>query len=102
MEWTSMALSLVAMANMIILGIIITIYARTYQKTKAQASIGMIIFASLMFLHNIMSAYSHFDVQLNLMLHIQQITSAAIFPFNLAIHVAELAGLLVLLKITWD
>ena len=100
MEWTSMALSLVAMANMIVLGIIITIYTKTYQKTKAQISIGMIIFASLMFLHNIMSAYSQFDVHLNLMLHVQQVTSTTIFPFNLAIHVAELGGLLVLLKIT--
>ncbi|MCV0367789.1 MAG: hypothetical protein K5798_11085 [Nitrosopumilus sp.] len=102
MEWTSLTLSLVSMTNMIILGIIITIYAKTYQKTKAQASIGMIIFASLMFLHNIMGAYSQFDDHLNLMLHVQQLTASTVFPVNLAIHIAELGGLLVLLKITWD
>lgn len=102
MEWTSLTLSLVSIANMVILGIIISVFIKTYQKTKAHASIGMIVFASLMFLHNIVGAYSQFDEQLTLMLHIQQITSATVFQYDLVIRIAELAGLLILLKVIWD
>jgi hypothetical protein len=55
-----------------------------------------------MFLHNIVGAYTYFDDHLNLMMHVQQMVSMTTFPYTLIIHIAELAGLLVFLRISWD
>tara|TARA_B110000495_G_scaffold96835_1_gene83771 strand:+ start:557 stop:865 length:309 start_codon:yes stop_codon:yes gene_type:complete len=102
MESMSLLLSIVAIANMAVLSIIIIIFTKTYVKTKARLPIGIIIFSSLMFLHNIVGAYTYFDDHLNLMMHVQQIVSMTTFPYTLIIHIAELAGLLVFLRISWD
>src|SRR5438445_8822555 len=74
------------------LPILIGVFARMYSKTKAQLPLGMIFFAGLLFLHNIIGVYAYFSMM--------PLYEGALLPYLLAVHVTELAGILVLLKIT--
>ena len=94
MEPTSAILSAVSITNMVVLGILIGIFGRMYSKTKAQLPIGMIVVASMLFLHNIIGAAAYFSME--------ELFSHEIFPYMLGVGIAELAGLLIFLKITMD
>ncbi len=86
------ASTIVSGANLISLGVLIGVFAKMYSKTKAQLPLGMIFFAGLLFLHNMIGVYAYFTMM--------DLYAAALLPYLLAIHVAELAGILVLLRIT--
>jgi len=94
MESTSLVLSIVSIANMIVLGILIFIFGKMYGKTKAQLPLGMIVVTSMLFLHNIIGGLAYFSMD--------QLFSNEIFPYMLGVGIAELAGLLIFLKITLD
>jgi len=94
METTSLILSVVSIANMGILGILITIFSSMYSKTRAQLPLGMIVVASMLFLHNVIGSLAYFSMD--------EIFSHEIFPYMLGVGIAELAGLLIFLKITLD
>ena len=94
MESTSLVLSIVSIANMGILGILISIFGRMYGKTRAQLPLGMIVVAGMLFLHNIIGALAYFSME--------EIFSHEIFPYMLGVGIAELVGLLIFLKITLD
>lgn len=79
-------------ANIVVLGILIGVFTRIYLKTRAQLPMGMIFFASLLSLHNIISVYAYFSMT--------DLYSVALLPYFLAIHIAEFAGVMILLKIT--
>ena len=86
------ASTIVSGANMIALGLLIGVFAKMYSKTKAQLPLCMIFFAGLLFLHNLIGLYAYFSMM--------ELYAAALLPYLLAVHVAELAGILILLKIT--
>ena len=92
MEPVMTASTIVSGANMIALGLLIGVFAKMYLKTKAQLPLGMIFFAGLLFLHNLIGVYAYFSMM--------ELYAAALLPYLLAVHVAELAGILILLKIT--
>ncbi|WP_101477920.1 hypothetical protein [Candidatus Nitrosotalea bavarica] len=92
MEPIMTASTIVSGANLISLGVLIGVFAKMYSKTKAQLPLGMIFFAGLLFLHNMIGVYAYFTMM--------DLYAAALLPYLLAIHVAELAGILVLLRIT--
>ncbi len=92
MEPLMTASTIVSGANIIVLGILIGVFTRIYLKTKAQLPMGMIFFASLLSLHNIIGVYAYFSMT--------DLYSVALLPYFLAIHVAEFAGVMILLKIT--
>ena len=94
MEPTSAILSGVSIANMVVLGILMTNFAKMYSKTKAQLPLGMIIFAGMLFLHNIIGAFAYFSMH--------EIFSHEVFPYMLGVTIAELGGVLILLKITLE
>ena len=94
MESTSLVLSLVSIANMSILGILIAIFGKMYGKTKAQLPLGMIVVAGMLLLHNVIGALAYFSME--------EIFSHDIFPYMLGVGIAELAGLIIFLKITLD
>lgn len=94
MEPTSGILSIVSIANMIVLGIMMFTFGKMYAKTKAQLPLGMILAAGLLFLHNIIGAYAYFSMEM--------LFSNEIFPYMVGVGIAELAGLLIFLKITLD
>ena len=94
METTSGILSAVSIANMAVLGILMYIFGKMYAKTKAQLPIGMIVVTVMLFLHNVIGAFAYFSME--------QLFSPEIFPYMLGVGIAELAGLLIFLKITMD
>jgi hypothetical protein len=92
MEPIMTASTIVSGINMIALGILVGVFAKIYSKTKAQLPLGMIFFAGLLFLHNVIGVYAYFTMM--------ELYAAALLPYLLAVHVAELAGILILLRIT--
>ncbi len=94
MESNSLVLSVVSIINMIVLGVLICIFGKMYAKTRAQLPLGMIVVAGMLFLHNVIGAFAYFSMD--------QIFSSEIFPYMLGVGIAELAGLLIFLKITLD
>jgi hypothetical protein len=94
MESTSLILSIVSIINMGILGIIIAIFGRMFSKTRAQLPLGMIVVAGMLFLHNVIGGVAYFSMEM--------LFSNEIFPYMLGVGIAELAGLIIFLKITLD
>jgi hypothetical protein len=92
MEPIMTAVTLVSAANMLSLGILIGLFVKIYAKTKAQLPLGMVLFSGLLFLHNTIGVYAYFSMT--------ELYAAALLPYLLAVGIAELAGILVLLKIT--
>jgi hypothetical protein len=84
--------AIVASANIAVLIAILVLYARVYRSSKASFTVGLILFASLLMLHNVIAVYGYFIME--------PLYAPALVPYFLAIHVAELGGLLVLLRIT--
>ncbi len=89
-----MVLSVVSIANMGILGILIVIFGKMYGKTRAQLPLGMIVVTVMLFLHNVIGALAYFSMEM--------LFSNEIFPYMLGVGIAELAGLIIFLKITLD
>ena len=94
MESTSLVLSIVSIANMGILGILICMFGKMYASTKAQLPLGMIVVAGMLFLHNVIGALAYFSIE--------KIFSHDVFPYMLGVGIAELAGLIIFLKITLE
>ena len=94
MKPTSLILSIVSIANMGILGILIAIFGKMYGKTRAQLPLGMIVVTVMLFLHNVIGALAYFSMEM--------LFSNEIFPYMLGVGIAELAGLIIFLKITLD
>jgi hypothetical protein len=92
MEPVMTASTIVSGANMVSLGVLIGVFVKMYSRTKAQLPLGMIFFAGLLFLHNVIGVYAYFSMM--------ELYAAALLPYMLAVHVAELAGILILLRVT--
>jgi hypothetical protein len=92
MEPIMTASTVVSGANLVVLGVLVGVFIKIYSRTKAQLPLGMIFFAGLLFLHNVIGVYAYFSMM--------ELYAAALLPYLLAVHVAELAGILIFLKIT--
>jgi hypothetical protein len=92
MESVMTASTVVSGANIVALGVLIGVFSKMYSKTKAQLPMGMIFFASLLLLHNVIGVYAYFSMM--------DLYASALLPYLLSVHVAELAGILILLRIT--
>ncbi len=82
----------IALINVALLVALLTIYARTYKNTKASVTIGLMFFAGMLILHNIIAVYAYFAME--------PLYSMELLPFFVVTHLAELAGIAVLLKVT--
>ncbi|MGH9878684.1 MAG: hypothetical protein ACRD3Z_01115 [Nitrososphaerales archaeon] len=86
------ASAIVSAANVAILIGLLILYARTYSSSRAQFTLGLMFFASLLLIQNAIGIYSYVTMA--------PFFTEAILPYLLAINIAELAGLSVLLKVT--
>jgi hypothetical protein len=84
--------SLASMANMAILIALLVVYARIYIKTRATFTIGLVVFASMLMLHNGIAIYGYFAMA--------PLYSDKLLLYFAGIHIAELVGLVALLKVT--
>lgn len=81
-----------ASVNSVILVGLIYLYARITMRTRASYSVGLIFFAGLLLLHNLLTAFAYGTMS--------PLFGSEALPFLSGIGAAELAGLLVLLKMT--
>jgi hypothetical protein len=84
--------SIVSMVNMAILVALLAVYANIYRKTGATFTVGLMVFASMLMLHNVIAVYAYFAMA--------PLYSNDLLPYFVGIHIAELAGLIALLKVT--
>lgn len=88
-----MALSAgIALVNVALLVALLAIYLRIYKNTKAAFTVGLIFFAGLLVLHNIIAVYAYFAME--------PLYAVTLLPYFLVVHLAELGGIAVLLKVT--
>jgi hypothetical protein len=85
------AIGLASVNSVILLGLIY-MYARIAVRTRAAYSIGLIIFAGLLLVHNLLTAVAYGTMS--------PLFGADALPYLSAMGGAELAGLIVLLRIT--
>jgi hypothetical protein len=84
--------TIVSMATIVILTILLTLYIKIYLKTRAVFTIGLIFFASMLVVQNLIVVYAYFAMA--------PLYPDALLPYFILIHIAELAGVASLLKIT--
>ena len=84
--------SIVSMANMAILVTLLIVYSNMFAKTRATFTIGLAVFAGMLMLHNGIAVYGYFAMA--------PLYSNELLPYFVGIHIAELAGLIALLKVT--
>ncbi len=84
--------SVVSMINTVILVALLAVYANIYRKTGATFTIGLMVFAGMLMLHNIIAVYGYFAMA--------PLYSDDLLPYFVVIHIAELLGLIALLKVT--
>jgi hypothetical protein len=84
--------SIVSTVNMVILVILLAVYANIYRKTGATFTVGLMVFAGMLMLHNLIAIYGYFAMA--------PLYSENLLPYFVGIHIAELAGLIALLKVT--
>jgi hypothetical protein len=82
----------IALVNVALLVALLTIYGRIYKNTKASFTIGLMFFAGMLMLHNIIAVYTYFGME--------SLYSMELLPFFVVIHFAELTGIAVLVKVT--
>ncbi|MFL6383915.1 MAG: hypothetical protein ACJ71B_03445 [Nitrososphaera sp.] len=80
------------MANTAILVMLLAVYTNIYLKTGAMFTIGLIVFSGMLMLHNLISIYGYFAMA--------PLYSEDLLPYFVGIHIAELGGLVALLKVT--
>jgi hypothetical protein len=83
--------SIVSMVNVVILVMLLAVYANIYRKIRATFTIGLMVFAGMLLLHNIIAIYGYFAMA--------PLYSDDLLPYFVGIHIAELAGLIALLKV---
>ena len=92
MEPLITANEVLALANIAILITLLVVYIKIFKSSRAIFTVGLILFSSLLMLHNIIAVYGYFMME--------PLYAQALVPYFLAIHIAELAGLSILLRIT--
>jgi hypothetical protein len=74
--------------------VLVAVYVRVYRDTHAQFSLGLAIFASILFAQNVLAVYS-FVTMAPFVLVLDPI-----LPLLLAMNIAQVLGILVLLRTT--
>jgi len=82
----------VGIANVVLLIVLLTVYAKVYKSTRAVFTIGLMFFAGMLMLHNIIAVYAYFAMQ--------PLYAVGLLPYFAVIHIAELAGIAALLRVT--
>jgi len=82
----------VGIVNVALLIALLTVYAKVYKSTRAVFTVGLMFFAGMLMLHNIIAVYAYFAME--------PLYAIGLLPYFVVVHIAELAGIAVLLKVT--
>jgi hypothetical protein len=86
------ASTVVSVLNVAVLLILLVIYAKIYLKSKAVFTIGLMFFTVMLMLHNLIAVYAY--------LVMAPLYPDELLPYFVAIHAAELIGIVALLRVT--
>jgi hypothetical protein len=78
--------------NIVVLVVLLYLYARITMRSKAVYTVGLLVFATLLLLQNVLTAYSFVVMT--------PFFGDTVLPYLLAISVFEFGGLLALTKVT--
>lgn len=84
--------SMISIANVGVLSVLLIIYTKVYTKSRSVFTIGLMFFAAMLMLHNIIAVYTYFAMT--------PLYPDELLPYFVAIHIAELGGIVSLLKVT--
>jgi hypothetical protein len=82
----------ISLTNVAMLMALLILYMKIYKSSKAIFTLGLMFFAGMLILHNVIAVYAYFAMA--------PLYHEALLPYFVVIHAAELAGIAVLLKIT--
>jgi uncharacterized membrane protein YgdD (TMEM256/DUF423 family) len=82
----------ISIANVALLMVLLTVYVRIYRSSKAIFTLGLVFFAGMLTLHNLIAIYAYFAMA--------PLYHEGLLPYFVVIHLAELAGIAALLKVT--
>ena len=84
--------TVVSVLNVAVLLILFVIYAKIYVKSRAVFTIGLMFFTVMLMLHNLIAVYAY--------LVMAPLYPDELLPYFVAIHIAELVGIVALLRVT--
>ena len=84
--------TVVSILNVAVLLILFVIYAKIYVKSRAVFTIGLMFFTVMLMLHNLIAVYAY--------LVMAPLYPDELLPYFVAIHIAELVGIVTLLRVT--
>lgn len=84
--------TVVSVINVVVLAVLLGVYAKIYRSTRAVFTVGLMFFASMLMLHNVIAVYGYFAMA--------PLYAEALLPYFVGVHIAELAGIAALLKVT--
>ena len=84
--------TVVSVLNVAVLLILFVIYAKIYVKSRAVFTVGLIFFTVMLMLHNLIAVYVY--------LVMAPLYPDDLLPYFVAIHMAELVGIVALLRVT--
>ena len=79
----------VAVVNVALLITLLTVYAKIYKSTRAVFTVGLMFFAGMLMLHNVIAVYAYFAME--------PLYAVALLPYFVVVHITEFAGIAVLL-----
>jgi hypothetical protein len=86
------ASTVISVLNVAVLFILFVIYAKIYVKSRAVFTIGLMFFTVMLMLHNLIAVYAY--------LVMAPLYPDELLPYFVAIHIAELVGIIALLRVT--
>jgi hypothetical protein len=84
--------AIISLVNVGMLVALLIMYVKIYRSSKAIFTFGLMFFASMLIVHNLVAVYAYFAMA--------PLYNESLLPYFVAIHVAELIGIAALLKIT--
>lgn len=84
--------AIVGLANIGILTAMLVVYTKVYRNTREIFTVGLMFFVGLLMLHNIIAVYAYFAME--------PLYVVGLLPYFVGIHIAELAGLSILFRLT--
>lgn len=84
--------TVVCVLNVAVLSILLVIYTKIYLKSRAVFTIGLMFFTVMLMLHNLIAVYAY--------LVMAPLYPDELLPYFVAIHIAELVGIVTLLRVT--
>jgi len=92
--WMGTINALINMVNLGLLGALVFTFVKIYRNSRANFTLGLIFFCSLLMINSIISVYSYIIMSM--------LFSDVLVPYLLTISIAEMAGFIIFLKITLE